>query len=610
MKRKKKTWNLQTKLLFSHFSIISVLICALLVYFYFYVMNSEQAKALRSLNTLSSKISEQLDTVIYNMDKTALQIADNPFIVQEFERLPAGEPGNYFEQDPLYTHELVNYINSYNFKKNVTARICLYNDSGDFIYSGTRITSTSAVSEYFESDEFSELHDYYHGDLNHFTYYIAPREDPFTVPNDRLDDQLMFSVVREIKNYDILWEVKSLGYVEVQHPLIRMTELFDSLDPSVSGYILDEKNRIIYTTADAESSDLFMNVYLDLCAASPQAISQRAENTLISASPMNELDYTVVLAQPCSTITASLTTFWFLLFAAAILIIILVTASDYLILRHLTKSLIRLQKSVESINLNHLSWELIPDGSNDEIQRINEAFDRMFHRLQNSIDELLETKTSEFESSLMALQAQMNPHFLYNILTIISLQAADKQTENIPQICDTLSQMLRYTASYQDMLCSIQEEINYTKNYLELMKFRYEDRFIYEIETDALCGTVQVPKLILQPLAENCFQHAFKNKRPPWKIKICAHCNESLWEIQIEDNGSGFDRQALENFEHFKTDFDVQNAKEKMKSLQIGGLCLVNIFLRLKLLYKGDVWFLVASSPEVGTVITIGGKIL
>lgn len=350
-KRKKKYWSLQTKLLLSNVLAILVLISALLIYFYFYVVGREEINALRNLDTLSSQIGQQLDATINNMDKTALQIGDNPYIVYAFQQLPADEPGNHFDQELLYKRELVRYVDSYNFKKNTTARICLYNNNEDFIYSGTRITSPQAVANYFKSSEFSALHNYYKGESANFSYFIPPREDPFADTTDRKDDQPLFSIVREIKNYDTLRETKTLGYVEVQHPLTHMSELFDSLNPHISGCILNDNNEIIYTTAEAKQSAQFLAVYQELANDQPADVSQITADDLISSASINEMPLTVVLVQSRDYAVAPLKFFGLMLFAVAILIIFLVAGTEYLILRHLTKPLISLQNKLGDLNI-------------------------------------------------------------------------------------------------------------------------------------------------------------------------------------------------------------------------------------------------------------------
>ena len=105
--------------------------------------------------------------------------------------------------------------------------------------------------------------------------------------------------------------------------------------------------------------------------------------------------------------------------------------------------------------------------------------------------------------------------------------------------------MLRYVAAYQKVTVPLKEEIIHTKNYLALMKSRYEDYFSYKIDVSDDLMNIPVPKLFIQPLAENCFIHAFKVKEPPWNIDIKMVGTKDRWELIIKDNGSGISEERI-----------------------------------------------------------------
>ena len=153
----------------------------------------------------------------------------------------------------------------------------------------------------------------------------------------------------------------------------------------------------------------------------------------------------------------------------------------------------------------------------------------------------------EMKAYMAALQSQMNPHFLYNMLSAIAESADEDGSPRTVRMCEKLSSMLRYMADYTSEQVSLQEDIANMRDYLDLMKVRYEEHFSYVIETcDALRGQ-HVPRMTLQPLVENCFQHGFKNKRPPWRIHVRFACENGLWSIEVRDNGCGISAGEIEN---------------------------------------------------------------
>ena len=315
----------------------------------------------------------------------------------------------------------------------------------------------------------------------------------------------------------------------------------------------------------------------------------------------------MVLLQSRADALATLSSFWSFMVLFLVLVVTFTCLVEYLIIRHLTRPLKQLHQAVDAISIDNLSMELAPGDSSDELQRLGRAFNHMFKKLKESIDEMVLARTGELKSYVQSLQAQMDPHFMHNILTIISLSVSEGRTQIIPLICEKLSSMLRYTASYRSIGCTLRDELAYTQDYLTLMKIRYEDRFVYETQIDPALLDVPVPKLVMQPLTENCFQHGFKDCRPPWTIRIEAFREKDRWFVKVSDNGSGFKPEELEKFYRFTRETDIGNVREKLAELQIGGLCLTNIYIRMKLLYDKEMTFSIETKEGGGTTVIIGG---
>ena len=152
----------------------------------------------------------------------------------------------------------------------------------------------------------------------------------------------------------------------------------------------------------------------------------------------------------------------------------------------------------------------------------------------------------EMKAYMAALQSQMNPHFLYNMLSAIAESADEDDSPRTVRMCEKLSSMLRYMADYTSEQVSLEEDIANMRDYLDLMKVRYEEHFSYEIETCEDLRDLRVPRMTLQPLVENCFQHGFKNKRPPWRIGVRFVCENGAWSIEVRDNGCGVSAGEIE----------------------------------------------------------------
>ena len=245
----------------------------------------------------------------------------------------------------------------------------------------------------------------------------------------------------------------------------------------------------------------------------------------------------------------------------------------------------------------------------DEIRVIDTAFESLYKNLQLSKDELDYVKLQEAKTRMLAVQAQMNPHFLYNILSVINAIGFEYGADEIMDICQHLSSMLRYAGAFNMNKVSMEEEINHTRNYLELMKCRFKERIRYEIRAEEGAEKIRVPKLILQPIVENCFQHGLREIKTEWKIVIEIKEAENHWFVKVSDNGRGFGREAMEKLDE-KLENWQDNLSDDIGSLGIGGYGLINVIIRLKIAYGKKAFFKIHDKGEDGEYCTveIGGE--
>jgi sensor histidine kinase YesM len=166
--------------------------------------------------------------------------------------------------------------------------------------------------------------------------------------------------------------------------------------------------------------------------------------------------------------------------------------------------------------------------------------------------------------------------------------------------------MLRYIMNFKDSEVTIQDELTYAQHYLELMKERYQDHFTYRLDIQEEAMSIPIPKLMIQPLIENCFQHAFVKIAPPWHVEVIIRVAGGQWTIQVTDNGSGFHAEAVADFLQ-KTEQFSGDLSAGLSELTLGGLGLHHTIVRLKLLYGNDRIFEVEPNEPRGTIITIGG---
>lgn len=294
------------------------------------------------------------------------------------------------------------------------------------------------------------------------------------------------------------------------------------------------------------------------------------------------------------------------IFAASLLILTLIT---YRIAKSISSPLTRLKDKISDLELDSLPKEpQLSTGSEDfsEVEVLNQAYNRMQERLKKSLDDIVASRTLTMHSQLMALQAQMDSHFLYNTLTIISIIAEENDDMQASAMCLKLTEMLRYITEDFSRESTFLEELHHCRNYTDLMSIRFGNKIEFCYQTDDALLPVRVPRLILQPIVENCVKYSRKEGQV-LHISIRTFVEDGWWRLVIADNGDGFSPNSLSQVQARIRSLD----EETGPAPSIDGLGLANIYLRLKLYYENQFIFQLENRQEgeslSGAVITIGG---
>ncbi|MFD0670914.1 sensor histidine kinase [Cohnella sp. GCM10027633] len=587
-----RSLRLQTKLFINYSIVVIAIIAVAFGFFYSYMARSIERNARDNLNQLAVKTSEQLDGFLSELDHLALQTVTNKVIQSAFIHARQSDDsvtGNYFDQHLEDQHNVMDMLASINGPNLTAMRFSLFNAKGDYLNYGTSLVDESVIAARMFTSDF--MNDYqtllsYQGNR-----IIAPPHYDYW--SDQTDTEII-SIYREIRDV-----YESYGMLEIQQPYSKLESIVQfSTFPQVRVYVYDEKRNIIYGTGDRQQAEYTVNGAIDRKSA--------MKNEIMAASRSEYSGWTVMLLDKSGSSLPGIQVLRKTLVLTGISLMAITLSVIYLITRQMIRPLKQLTASIKKVSLHNLSVDVANDHNSNEIVQLNRAFDKMFDRLKHSMDQVVESRSHELNAQFRALQSQMNPHFLYNVLSVISAAGMEAGVMRIMEMCHKLSNMLRYITTYQDREVTIQEELTYARHYLELMKERYQDHFTYALDVQDEAHSIPIPKLMLQPLIENCFQHAFVTLPPPWHVDVVIGLDAGHWFMQVKDNGSGFDREMLEGLIR-KTEQFSGNMSAGMSELQLGGLGLHHTVVRLKLLYDRDMIFRVEANEPHGSIITIGG---
>lgn len=285
-------------------------------------------------------------------------------------------------------------------------------------------------------------------------------------------------------------------------------------------------------------------------------------------------------------------------FVICFLVCGIIMAITYKISKQISRPIHEMCRNVEKINLEKgVHYEEV--GTNiHELEFLSRSLKSMSTQLGISLDHIITLKDYENHARMLALQAQMQPHFLVNTLTTMGAMAEEAGNDKVAGMCMNLNQMFRYISAEDARGVKMYEEIRHLERYVEIMKERFPDAEVQiDLPLEAL-GCL-IPKLTIQPLVENAFKYC--NRRTPWiSVKGCIMA-DGRWQVSVEDNGEGF---SVEKAEEIMEKCREGMKEEKVFSSRIDGMGLVNVYIRLSLFY-GD--SMIYEIEKGGSRITIGG---
>ena len=261
--------------------------------------------------------------------------------------------------------------------------------------------------------------------------------------------------------------------------------------------------------------------------------------------------------------------------------------------RSITQPLQALCKRAEDVTRGDLMVREPVSAESYEIQILGKSMEEMIARLNEQIRQVAVEQESLRKTELALLQAQINPHFLYNTMdTIVWLMEAGKNQEAVEMVSN-LSAFFRHSLSRGEDVITIQEEIRHVTSYLQIQHVRYKDILTYDLEMDPALNHAMIPKLTLQPLVENALYHGVKLKRAVGHIRIRGQLQENEVVLEVTDDGVGMSAERLE---------ELRLAMSAQKKVGFG-MSAVN--QRLRLQFGSEYQLQLESREGIGTAVTI-----
>lgn len=253
----------------------------------------------------------------------------------------------------------------------------------------------------------------------------------------------------------------------------------------------------------------------------------------------------------------------------------------------------RLERQMKKVENGDFNISLDVKGE-DEVKRLSKSFNIMITKIRQLMGQIISEQEQKRKSELKALQAQINPHFLYNTLDAIVWMNENRNHKGVTTMVTALANFFRISISKGKEIIDIPDEIEHARSYLIIQKIRYKDKFDFDIEVQPEACSYKTLKLILQPIVENAIYHGIHNLQEKGHIKINVSIEENTIRFQVIDNGYGIKPELLK---------DILNREPKSDYSQ--GVGLKNVNERIKLCYGDEYGIEMISELEIGTTVNI-----
>jgi len=410
-------------------------------------------------------------------------------------------------------------------------------------------------------------------------------------------NQNVVSIARAIMNGS-----EPVGYVMVDFSYEVVERIFNTPLPNKSQlFLIDEKGDFVYSPSYKDinqsiTDTAYADVLPELKGSSGKlSMNINGEKHLVIYHTSDFTNWTTVGLIPQGELLAESRKAANTIMIIPVVTLIVALFVATILSNQITINIGRLRHAMKKVSEGNLSDPIVIS-SGDEVEELSHGFNAMVTNLQLLLDDVKQTEEQKRILEFKALQAQINPHFLFNTLNQIKWLADVQKADNIKQLVTSLVTLLHSSMGKGGEYITVQEEQQYLEHYLNIQQFRYYDKFdaVFAIEEEI--SQVRMLKFLLQPIVENALIHGLEPLKGRGQLTVKGYKDDGHIVIQVSDNGIGIEQERL------KTIFDKVSEKNRSR---FSGIGLVNVQERIKLHYGIGYGLQIESVPGLFTTVTV-----
>lgn len=394
-------------------------------------------------------------------------------------------------------------------------------------------------------------------------------------------------------------EIGGIFFIDLNYNAIR--ELCEHFNLGNKGYlfILDDQGGIVYHPKQQLLYNGLKTERIDEVMDSQNGsfvTKEGKESKLYTVSRSAKTGWTVVGVAYTSELVENQEEMRLTYLLAAVLLFGAALVFAAILSEGITRPVKELKNSMKEVEQGHFDKVSVAVRGENEIASLNKSFNIMAARIQELMEEIVREQKEKRKSELQALQAQINPHFLYNTLDSIIWMAEWGKNKEVILMTSSLAKLLRQSISNEKELVTVGQEIEYTRSYLTIQQMRYKDQMEFQINVPEEILEASMVKLVIQPLVENAIYHSIKYMEEKGCIQIIGKVENGVICIDVRDNGVGMEPEVLEHI------LEPKPAEPGKKRRGVG---VFNVQNRLQLHYGKEYGLTYESWKGKGTVVHI-----
>ncbi|MCE5188408.1 MAG: sensor histidine kinase [Eubacteriales bacterium] len=409
---------------------------------------------------------------------------------------------------------------------------------------------------------------------------------------------LVYAAARKIVNTESHYEPVGVMYITMDLSTCAHMAQTISADSTTLVYVVDQNGSVIYDSSGSrtgQSAPKSLAAYFSEGRNDPLLSIERT-TYVIAHSEVASFGWRVVTLVPEEVYAKEAYSVSDAILLSAIAVLTLAAALTTLFSRILSRPLERMAQTMNRVDSEHLSIRAAVSG-HDEVSQMARSFNELMDRLQTAIQNEYLLEIRHKEAMLRALQAQLNPHFLYNVLQSVSSMAEVREAPEIVTLARSLGSLLRYSIQSESLTATVREEVSHVEHYLLIQKIRFGERLHYQLNVPEYVMDCVLPRVFLQPMAENAIIHGLESQPEPGNLSIRIWQEDDFLHIEVSDDGCGILPEELERiYEQFRLT-QIPNTET--------GIGLINLKSRLELFYGERAGLRIETEVGVGTSISI-----